>query len=261
MPTTYGPLRTLLFDLDGVLVDVSRSYRRAIAETVGHFTGTAPEAAHIQAYKDRGGFNDDWHLSHRMIADAGREVPLADVVAAFQQRYRGADFGGYIASEPPMARTSMLATLQAQYGPLGLVTGRPEAEARFTLERFEWTDLFGSVVAMEQQDGKGKPDPYGLSRCLAELERPAEGAAYVGDTGDDQKAALAAGCFAIGVVPPGLDYVAHAGTLTRAGASVVLSTPDELPSLAATLGRTGEALSKALSKDGHHLPPDIQEVA
>ena len=108
---------------------------------------------------------------------------------------------------------------------------------------------------MEQQSGKGKPDPYGLTLCLAELRRPSEGAAYVGDTGDDQKAALAAGCFPIGVVPPGLDYLAHAETLTRAGASVVLSTPDELPSLAATLGRTGEAQSR----DGHHAPPDFTD--
>ena len=235
MPTTYGPLRTLLFDLDGVLVDVSRSYRRAIAETVGHFTGAAPGAAQIQAYKDRGGFNDDWHLSHRMIADAGHEVPLAEVVAAFQQRYQGADFDGYIASEPPMARTSLLSALRSQHGPLGMVTGRPEAEARFTLERFGWSGLFGSVIAMEQQKGRGKPDPYGLLLCLDELGRPAEGAAYIGDTGDDQRAALAAGCFPIGVVPPGLDYRSHAATLARAGASVVLSTPGDLGSLIATL--------------------------
>ena len=242
MPTTYGPLHTILFDLDGVLVDVSRSYRRAIAETVGHFTGSPPDAGQIQAYKDRGGFNDDWHLSHRMIADAGHEVPLAEVVAAFQERYRGEDFDGYIASEPAMARTSMLTALRDAYGPLGMVTGRPEAEARFTLDRFGWTRLFGSVVAMEQQDGKGKPDPYGLVLCLQELGRSADGAAYVGDTGDDQRAALAAGCFPIGVVPPGLDYLRHADTLARAGAAVVLSTPGDLPSLASTLGSNPDGL-------------------
>ena len=242
MPTTYGPIRTFLFDLDGVLVDVSRSYRRAIAETVGHFTGTAPDAGQIQAYKDRGGFNDDWHLSHTMIADAGHEVPFAEVVAAFQERYRGERFDGYIASEPPMARTSMLTALRDAYGPLGMVTGRPEAEARFTLERFGWASLFGSLVAMEQQDGKGKPDPFGLTLCLEELGRPAEGSAYVGDTGDDQRAALAAGCFPIGVVPPGLNYLLHAETLARAGAAVVLSSPSDLPSLAATLRRGPEGL-------------------
>ena len=240
MPSTYGPIRTLLFDLDGVLVDVSRSYRRAIAETVGHYTGAVPSPGQIQAYKDRGGFNDDWHLSHTMVADAGREVPLAEVVAAFQERYRGADFDGYIASEPPMARRSLLRELHDHFGPLGLVTGRPEAEARFTLERFGWADLFGSVVAMDQQDGKGKPDPFGLTLCLEELGRPSRGAAYVGDTGDDQRAAVAAGCFPIGVVPPGLDYRSHADTLAQAGAAVVLSTPSDLTSLAATLAHVQE---------------------
>lgn len=237
MPSTYGPIRTLLFDMDGVLVDVSRSYRRAIAETVGHFTGAAPDAARIQSYKDRGGFNDDWHLSHQMIADAGEDVPLAEVVAAFQSRYRGEGFGGYIASEPPMVRTSVLKALAERHGALGLVTGRPEEEARFTLQRFGWADLFGSVVAMEQQAGRGKPDPFGLDLCLEELGRPNMGAVYVGDTGDDQRAAIAAGCMPVGVVPPGLDYRSHARTLIQSGAVVVLSTPEDLQSLVATLGR------------------------
>ena len=32
----------IIFDMDGVLVDVSESYRAAIQATVLHFTGTEP---------------------------------------------------------------------------------------------------------------------------------------------------------------------------------------------------------------------------
>ena len=44
----------MLFDMDGVLVDVSGSYRRAIEETVYHFTGREVQQEMIQRYKDRG---------------------------------------------------------------------------------------------------------------------------------------------------------------------------------------------------------------
>ena len=52
-------LNALLFDMDGVLVDVSRSYRRAIEETVEHFTGRQIGENAIQRYKNYGGFEDD----------------------------------------------------------------------------------------------------------------------------------------------------------------------------------------------------------
>ncbi len=38
----------LVFDMDGVLVDVNESYREAIAQTVEHFTGSKPSREQIQ---------------------------------------------------------------------------------------------------------------------------------------------------------------------------------------------------------------------
>ncbi len=67
MTKTRAGLRLVLFDMDGVLVDVSRSYRRAIRETVRHFTGAYPEATAAQRLKDQGGFHDDWELTHALI--------------------------------------------------------------------------------------------------------------------------------------------------------------------------------------------------
>ena len=82
-----GPveLKALLFDMDGVLVDVSRSYRRAIEETVLHFTGRKIQSNTVQRYKNLGGFNDDWKLTHAIITDSGMEVPLARVIDEFQR--------------------------------------------------------------------------------------------------------------------------------------------------------------------------------
>lgn len=220
--------------MDGVLVDVRGSFRRAIAETVGQFVGAPPTPEAIQAKKDLGGFNNDWVLSHHLIGEAGAEATFEEVKAAFQDRYRGADFDGLIASEPALISTETLRELADRYA-LALVTGRPEADAEWTLRRFGWDALVPVVVGMDQQAGREKPDPHGLQMALDRLGVAPEAAVYVGDMVDDQRAAVAAGCLAVGVVPPGLDLHDHGRTLMGAGAAVVLSTPDSLPALMTVL--------------------------
>src|SRR5271157_3772212 len=79
----------LIFDMDGVLVDVTQSYRETIARTVAHFTGVEISPGQIQEYKNRGGCNDDWELTHRIAADAGVVVPFDEVVEHFQKLFLG----------------------------------------------------------------------------------------------------------------------------------------------------------------------------
>ena len=56
-------VEAVVLDVDGVLVDVADSYRRAIVESVTRVHGeTIPKAA-VQAFKDAGGFNNDWALA------------------------------------------------------------------------------------------------------------------------------------------------------------------------------------------------------
>lgn len=238
-PVTHDPspvLKAVLLDMDGVLVDVRGSFRRAVAETVGRFTGAEPTPEAIQAKKDAGGFNNDWVLSHHLVEEAGGAASFEEVKAVFQDLYRGRDFDGLIATEPAAIETATLEALAGRYA-LALVTGRPEEDAEWTLRRFGWDALVPVVVGMGQQAGREKPDPHGLALALGVLGVDPADAVYAGDTVDDQKAAVAVGCRAIGVVPPGLDVRDHGRTLMRAGAEVVLSTPDDLPALLATLDR------------------------
>ncbi|MDL0141994.1 TIGR01548 family HAD-type hydrolase, partial [Halobacterium salinarum] len=53
----------VVLDVDGVLVDVAESYRRAIVEAVEHVYGDTIERADIQQFKDAGGFNNDWTVT------------------------------------------------------------------------------------------------------------------------------------------------------------------------------------------------------
>ncbi|MFC6731556.1 TIGR01548 family HAD-type hydrolase [Haladaptatus sp. DYSN1] len=55
---------TVVLDIDGVLVDVADSYRRAIIESVESVYGNTIEKADIQLFKDAGGFNNDWQLTY-----------------------------------------------------------------------------------------------------------------------------------------------------------------------------------------------------
>lgn len=123
---------------------------------------------------------------------------------------------------------------------MALVTGRPEEEARWTLHRFGWDAHFPVVVAMEQQAGRGKPDPFPLRLALdalTHLGHPASSgrAVYIGDTVDDMKAAVAAGIIGFGVVPPYLAETSLADALFDAGADVVTA---DVNALAGILGAT-----------------------
>jgi len=52
-------VEAVVLDIDGVLVDVADSYRRAIVESVEHVYGDTIEKAAVQQFKDAGGFNND----------------------------------------------------------------------------------------------------------------------------------------------------------------------------------------------------------
>ncbi|GIV60298.1 HAD hydrolase-like protein [Rhodocaloribacter litoris] len=232
-------LRALLFDLDGVLVDVSRSYRRAIEETTYHFTGRNILPGTIQRYKNAGGFNDDWKLTHAIISDIGMQVSFSRVVEEFQRRYLGDNWNGFITEETPLIETHTLEALAGTGRVLGIVTGRPEAEATWTINRFGWRRYFPLLVPMEKQEGRGKPDPFPLQFALAMLDAAGrriqpEESVYIGDSVDDMVAARAAGLWAIGVVPPYLDREAHAAVLYERGAHVVIDDLARLPSLIET---------------------------
>ena len=54
----------VILDVDGVLVDVADSYRRAIVEAVEYVYGDSIRREEVQQFKDAGGFNNDWELTY-----------------------------------------------------------------------------------------------------------------------------------------------------------------------------------------------------
>jgi HAD superfamily phosphatase len=188
----------LVFDMDGVLVDVTESYRETIARTAAHFTGVVIAPERIQDYKNRGGFNDDWELTHRIIASAGVSVPFGEVVEYFQKLFLGDGTDGLILRERWVARPGMLEKLNERFR-FAIFTGRPRPEVDLTLNRFAPGLVFDPIVGMYDV-ANPKPAPDGLLKIS--LASGDSKLYYVGDTPDDARCARAAGVPFIGVAAP-----------------------------------------------------------
>ena len=186
----------IIFDMDGVLVDVTESYREAIAQTVEHFTGARIGNDQIQDYKNNGGWNDDWQLSHHIVTKAGVSVAFEEVKHHFQSIFTGT--GGLIMREKWVAQAGLLERLNQNFK-FALFTGRPKAEAEFTLQRFAPGLVFDPIVGMYDVQNH-KPAPDGLLQIVQ--AHAGREIFYVGDTVDDARCAKAAAVPFIGIAAP-----------------------------------------------------------
>ena len=221
------PRDLLVFDMDGVLVDVTQSYRATIQETVRHFAGISVSPEQIQDYKNQGGWNDDFALSHRMIEDVGARVAYNAVVAYFQRIFHGANEDGKILQEKWVACEGLFDRLFAHYS-LSVFTGRYQWEAILTLKRFA-PSMFCPVVGSDNVE-RAKPAPDGLIKILEEV--PHDRAWYIGDTVDDARASSAARVPFIGIAAPGSSrYEELRVLLASEGAIAVLDSINQLESV------------------------------
>lgn len=191
--------QVIVFDMDGVLVDVTFSYRETIRRTVKHFTGAEISNERIQMLKNAGGWTNDWAVAHRLIQEHGVEAPYEAVVEKFQELFLGAGGGpGLILEERWIARPGLLERLSRRAA-LAVFTGRPREEAWLTLNRFASGIRFDPVIGAEDV-ARGKPEPDGLL-LIAQRTAPSR-LWYLGDTVDDARSAQAAGVPFIGVAAP-----------------------------------------------------------
>jgi HAD superfamily phosphatase len=218
----------LVFDMDGVLVDVTESYREAIQQTVKHFTGRRITREAIQEWKNRGGWNDDWALSTAMIRAEGTEVELDTVVQYFQGIFHGNGADGLIMRERWIAGSGLLERLSKRFQ-LAVFTGRLRWEADLTLWRFAPELHFEPIVGAGDVPNH-KPAPDGLLH-IGKLA-PAASLWYVGDTVDDARSAKAAGVPFIGIASRASERRDELiALLKEEGAAAVLEDINQLESV------------------------------
>ena len=222
----------ILFDADGVLVDVSGSYREAIRATALHF-GVTITSDEIAAAKALGHANNDWVLTRALLAAHGVDVGLDAVTEVFERVYQGhGEAPGLKTTERARVDRALLERLRGSYR-VAMVTGRPRRDADELIEREGWRDLFEVTVVMGES--ASKPDPAPVRLALQRLG--VRHAWMLGDTVDDVRAARAAGVVPIGIYAPPAEgdspeaLASATALLLRAGAARVLPSPTMLESL------------------------------
>jgi len=213
--------QVLVFDMDGVLVDVTDSYRETIVRTVEHFTGKIVTRDQIQDYKNQGGWNNDWALSQKICSDLGTAVPYGTIVEYFNHLFLDQ---GLIHRERWLPRDGLLDRLGEKFE-LAIFTGRTTQEAEITLHRQKLRERFLLMTADTVE--REKPAPDGLLQ-IAKM-RPAKKLLYVGDTVDDARCARAANVPFIGIASSESPRRAElVDLLQREGAIQVLENINEI---------------------------------
>jgi HAD superfamily phosphatase len=243
----------VIFDIDGVIRDVSNSYRKAIADTVEEFTKGAwrPTLEDLDNLKSEGIWNNDWEASQELIyryfeaMDQTRsEIGLNydRIVKFFQERYRGKHpqlFDGYIANEPLLVSSSYFEQLSNNQIGYGFFSGATKGSAEYVLKQRLKLD---NPVLVAMEDAPSKPDPAGMFDVVSKIEATPSHvpAFYLGDTVADMYTVTKArqlqparNWLGIGILPPhiqtsGTRQADYAQKLMSAGADIVLSNVEKL---------------------------------
>lgn len=218
-------IELLIFDMDGVLVDVRESFHRTTVETVRYFTGRRVSRAEIHRWKNRSGYNDDGKLTTDWIRSLGRRVSYEEVKLQYQRFYWGKNGDGNVARERWLVPRGRLKRWAGR-AELAIFTGRSRRELKHTFERFGVAPYFRRVITFDEV-ARPKPAPEGLLRILDGRDPAA--ALYAGDNIDDALAARRCGVPFVGVLPrQSLARRLRAARLRQLGAEAILGHVDEL---------------------------------
>jgi HAD superfamily phosphatase len=191
-------LQILIFDVDGVLVDVRRSFWLSALETMCHLTGKRVSWAELYKWKAKPGNNDDWSMVSSWATALGRPTSYEEARDAFQQFYWGRNGRpGNVRKEKWLVRPAQIENW-ARHFEIDLFTGRTRKEFAYTFDAWPGTRHFRTVITMDDVKRK-KPHPDGLLKILGRRDRAT--ALYLGDNIDDALAAQAADVPFMAILP------------------------------------------------------------
>jgi len=174
----------LIFDMDGILVDVSKSYRETIRQTAGYFLKRNVLMSEVDDIKNIIGMNNDWDATYSLINKSS--INYESVKAYFQKIY----LDGLINNEKLLISKEKLQLLKNKYKKLAIATGRPKIEAEYAIKKNKLEKIFDCIVALE--DVKNcKPSPDSLLAVIKKLSL--KQTIYIGDNPSDVQAAEASG--------------------------------------------------------------------
>jgi len=216
VPQVSDPNYAVIFDLDGTLVDTSKSFDETIKQMVQRYSGEALSDQEIASLRQEGGYNDDWVTTAELLRRRGFVEPFSKIVQEATELYL------QLAPSNEFALfDDQLLSAIAERHPLFIVTGRtrPEYDPIWG-ERLD--PLFKRVYCLHDVPGKApKPSPDYLLHLIADFNL--ENGVYVGNAVDDMWAARDANLTRIGIAS-----TLPAKALSEAGAQIVLQSVNEL---------------------------------
>jgi len=207
-----GDPEWIVLDIDGVLLDVSRSYDRAVELTTNYFLDRKGLEADlssrmIRSFRKAGQFGDDYKVTEGLVLihlsgnpdklleefpqgediawlrdRVGDELNGEELQEVFDRFYFGGKTkpapgsnNGLWRKEKPLVEVSLLEEIDRLYS-LGFITGRSRAEVELAEKILNYE--FNSLITRDQYR---KPDPRAL-----EVLVDGETGYYLGDTYNDK---------------------------------------------------------------------------
>ncbi len=187
MSSETPEVRTLIFDLDGTLIDSAPDIHAAANRLMDELSLPQFDLATIKSFVGNG----IPKLVERCLeaaGDAGRSIDLDRAIERFKEFY----------AEEPAVRTQPYAgvvetldTLSNAGYRLGIVTNKAEDLTRAALADLGLAHYFEVVIGGDTLQTK-KPDPEGLHLALNKLGATNANAIYVGDSEVDAETAVRA---------------------------------------------------------------------
>ncbi|HKO55815.1 MAG TPA: HAD family hydrolase [Thermoanaerobaculia bacterium] len=178
------PLRAVLFDWDGTLVDTAEASFRCYVRMFAEFGIPFDREAYAKTY------SPNWYHTFELVGLAPHCWPRADSL-----------WLSYFASEPTSLLPATLPALDALRSRgvrRGIVTSGGRDRVSRELVAHGVQEHFEHVVFGDETERR-KPHPDPLHLCLSRLAVPPEHAAYIGDSPEDVLMARAAGVYAVAV--------------------------------------------------------------
>lgn len=227
----------IIFDIDGVLIDATTSFREVNKITVQYILKNKYNQKievsdeDVKMMKSIPGFNSDWDLSFALtklllkgiprkdfkdkvnkvskkIQRSPEYIEIQDVYETFywgsrifsKLRQRQAPFifkQGFVNNEFLLINKNLLKLLSRKYK-LGVASGRTKFETLYGFERFKLLNLFPEKYLVTGDDTNQKPDPASLLEAKKRMK--VQIPIYIGDTINDVLAAKNAGmpCIFVG---------------------------------------------------------------